>query len=132
MKLRPALALVVILAVVAFASVSAAAPAPYVNSAGSVRRHVVVVFMLGDLSPGRLVVASRGATKPNGELEPANVKLDEPLRVSKVAAGFRATSRHTLRRGRYFVQVSGLAQVDCLPHKPCPQDWSNVRRVRVR
>jgi hypothetical protein len=111
-------------------TVSAASSVPDLRSAVARNRHVVVVYSLGELLPGRILVATRARTQPNGKLLQANVRLNEPLTGTKMANGYRMRTRHTLRPGRYYVQVSGVVVgVDCTPKKPCPTDWSNVRRV---
>jgi hypothetical protein len=110
----------------------AASPVPNLRSASAKRGHVVVTFTLGDLAPGRIVVAVRRATAADGRLLAANVRLNEPLRSVRTATGYRARTKHTLPRGRYYVQVSGtVIGLDCTPRKPCPSHWSNVRRVRI-
>ncbi len=112
---------------------AAATSLPHLNSATSHKRHVVVTFRLGDLAPGRIVVASHRQTQPNGAFVKANVRLDEPLTATKTTTGFRARTAHRLAKGRYWVEVSGVvAGLDCTPHKPCRQDWSNSRRVSVK
>jgi hypothetical protein len=112
---------------------SAATSVPYLRSATAANRHVIVVYSLGELAPGRLLVATRAQTQPNGRFVQSNVRLSEPLRGTKVASGLRMRTRHTLRPGRYYVQVSGTALgLDCTPKRPCPTDWSNVRRVVVK
>jgi hypothetical protein len=95
---------------------------------------VVVVYTLGDLIPSRLVVATRARTAPNGKFVQSNIRFSEPLGGSKVAGNaYRVKTRHTLARGRYYVEVSGImAGLDCTPKKPCPTVWSNVRRVVVK
>ena len=115
-------------------AVSAASRVPYLQSVSASHRHVVAVFTLGpDLAPGRILVAAGSQTSPNGQFVKANVRLNEPLRAVKVAGGFRTQTRHTLRPGRYFVEVSGtVIGLDCTPLKPCRTDWSNVRRVVIR
>ncbi len=111
-------------------SVSAASSVPNLRSAVARNRHVVVVYSLGDLMPGRILVATRAQTAPNGKLLKANVRLNEQLTGTKVANGYRMRTRHTLGTGRYYVQVSGVVVgLDCTPKKPCKTDWSNVRRV---
>jgi hypothetical protein len=131
MKRPTALALAA-LAAALLTGISAASPSPYLRSATVRRSHVVVVFTLGDLAPGQIVVASKPATQPNGAFVQANVRLREQMRPVATAGGYRWRTRHTLRPGRYYVQVSGIViGLDCTPHKPCPVGWSNVRRVRV-
>jgi hypothetical protein len=114
-------------------SAAAATSLPHLNSAVSHKRHVFVTFTLGDLVPGHIVVASRRATQPNGAFVKANIVLDEPLKPTKTATGFRARTTHRLKKGRYWVEVSGVVvQVDCTPHKPCRTDWSNSKRITVK
>ena len=114
-------------------TVSAASSVPNLRSAVARNRHVVVVYSLGDLLPGRILVATRAQTAPNGKLLKANVRLNEQLTGTKVANGYRMRTRHTLGTGRYYVQVSGVVVgLDCTPKKPCPTDWSNVRRVVIK
>jgi len=114
-------------------SAVAATGVPHLNSAVAHKRHVVVTFTLGDLVPGHIVVASRRATQPSGAFVKANIVLDEPLKPAKTATGFRARTAHRLKKGRYWVEVSGVVvQVDCTPHKPRRTDWSNSRRVTVK
>lgn len=112
---------------------AASSSVPNLLSATARSRHVVVVYSLGDLTPGRIIVATRAATEPNGKLVSANVRVNEQLTGTKVTAGYRMRTRHTLRAGRYYVQVSGVVVgLDCTPKKPCKTDWSNVRRVVVK
>jgi hypothetical protein len=134
MRIRPVLLAAAALAAAALTGVSASASTlPYLRSVSASNRHVVAVFKLGDLSPGRFLVAVRPQTSLGGKFLHDNVRLDEPLRMKKTARGLQARTRHALRPGRYYVQVSGLVLgVDCLPSKPCPPDWSNVRRVVIR
>ena len=94
---------------------------------------MVVVYSLGELLPGHILVATRAQTAPNGKLLKANVRLNEQLTGTKVANGYRMRTRHTLGTGRYYVQVSGVVVgLDCTPKKPCQTDWSNVRRVVIK
>ena len=111
-------------------TVSAASSVPNLRSAVARNRHVVVVYSLGELLPGHILVATRAQTAPNGKLLKANVRLNEQLTGTKVANGYRMRTRHTLGTGRYYVQVSGVVVgLDCTPKKPCKTDWSSVRRV---
>ena len=116
------------------AGASAAAPQPFVRSVTASRSHVVAVFTRGDLAPGKIVVAVRPETGPGGSFLRQNVRLQEPIsRETPVRGGYRVRTRHTLRPGRYYLQVSGVViGLDCTPVKPCPVHWSNVRRVVVR
>jgi hypothetical protein len=110
-----------------------ATPLPNLRSAAAKQRHVVVTFTLGELVPGRILVARRAATTESGKFVEANIRLNEPLRSVKTSTGYRARTRHALKPGRYFVQVSGTVLLtDCTRLKPCPTHWSNVRRVRIR
>jgi hypothetical protein len=112
---------------------SAASSAPHLRSATAANRHVVVIYSLGDLLPGRLLVATRAQTTPNGRFVQSNVRLSEALSGTKVSSGIRMRTRHALRAGRYYVEVSGIvAGLDCTPQKPCQTDWSNLRRVVVK
>jgi hypothetical protein len=99
-------------------------------------RHVVVTYTLDDpdLVPGSIVVARRATRNADGSFAAANIRLDEPLRPTRIRGDYyRARTQHTLAPGRYWVEISGVAiGVDCLPAKPCHQTWSNVRRVVVR
>jgi len=114
-------------------TVSAASSVPNLRSAVAHNRHVVVVYSLGELLPGHILVATRAQTAPNGKLLKANVRLNEQLTGTKVANGYRMRTRHTLGTGRYYVQVSGVVVgLDCTPKKPCQTDWSNVRRVVIK
>jgi hypothetical protein len=113
-------------------SVSAASPSPYLRSVAAQRGHVVAVFTLNELAPGHIVVAVRPETKPNGAFVAANIRVNETLRAIPVTNGYRDRTRHTLRPGRYYVEVSGIVLgLDCTPHKPCKEDWSNIRRVVI-
>ena len=113
-------------------TVSAASPVPYLRSALARTKHVVVVYTLGDLTPGRILVATRAGTERDGKFVRANIRVSEPLTGTKTATGFRMRTRHALRPGRYYVQVSGVVVgLDCTPQKPCKTDWSNIRRVVV-
>ena len=113
---------------------SAASSVPYLRPATALHRHVVVVYTLGDLIPSRLVVATRAQTAPNGKFLQSNIRFSEPLGGTKVAGNaYRMKTRHTLARGRYYVEVSGTVMgIDCTPKKPCRTYWSNVRRVVVK
>jgi hypothetical protein len=112
---------------------SAASSVPYLRSATAANRHVIVVYSLGELAPGRLLVATRAQTQPNGRFVQSNIRVNEPLSGKKAASGLRMRTRHALSPGRYYVQVSGtVLGLDCTPKKPCKTDWSNVRRVNVK
>jgi hypothetical protein len=127
------LAAAVALGAAAVTGVSAASSdLPYLRSASASKGHVIAVYRLGDLLPGRIVVAVRPQTTVRGALLKTNVRINEPLRIVKSATGQRTRTRHRLTPGRYYVQVSGtVVGLDCLPSKPCPPHWSNVRRVFV-
>ena len=133
MRIRPVLLAAAALAAAALTGVSASASTlPYLRSVSASSRHVVAFVKLGELAPGRILVAVSPQTSRGGKFPNSNIRLDEALRITKTARGLRARTRHTLRPGRYYVQVSGIVLgVDCLPTKPCPPDWSNVRRVVI-
>jgi len=133
MRRNAAPALIAALAAALLTGASAASTVPDLRSATAKRGHVVVTLSLGmEFAPGRILVATRRAVAPGGRLLAANVRLNEPLRVVKTATGFRARTRHALKPGVYYVQISGVVVgLDCTARRPCPQRWSNVRRVRV-
>jgi len=122
-----------VLGVALATSAWAAAPQPYLRSVGASRGHVVAVFTRGDLAPGKIVVAVRPGTDPDGSFLPQNIRLKEQIaRETPLRGGYRVRTRHALRPGRYYVQVSGVViGLDCTPVKPCPVHWSNIRRVVV-
>jgi hypothetical protein len=117
--------------------VSAASSTPYLRSVAASRGHVVAVYTLGgaesDLRAGRIAVASRAATQADGSFVPANVRVQENLTsVTTVANGYRVRTQHKFRPGRYYVKISGVVLgLDCTPHKPCRELWSNARRVVI-
>lgn len=115
-------------------SASAAAPQPFLRSVTASRGHVVAVFTRDDLAPGKIVVAVSPETGPGGSFLRQSIRMQEPIaRETRVRGGYRVRTRHALRPGRYYVQVSGVViGLDCTPVKPCPVHWSNVRRVAVR
>jgi hypothetical protein len=61
------------------------------------------------------------------------VRVQESLSsATQVAGGYRIRTQHKLRAGRYYVKVSGVVVgLDCTPHKPCRELWSNARRVVI-
>ena len=134
MKKSRVLVAIAALGAILATAVSAASRVPYLQSVSASHRHVVAVYALGpDLAPARILVAAASQTSPNGQFVRANIRLSEPLRAVQVAGRFRTQTRHTLRAGRYFVEVSGVVVgLDCTPTKPCRTDWSNVRRVVIR
>ena len=113
---------------------SADAPQPYLSSVWASRGHVVAVFTRDELAPGRIVVAIRPGTGRDGSFLRRNIRLEEQIaHETPLRGGHRVETRHTLRPGRYYVQVSGtVIGLDCMPVKPCPVRWSNIRRVAVR
>jgi hypothetical protein len=112
---------------------SAGTPMPYLRSATAASHHVVVRYSLGDLVPGRILVATSASREKNGRFVQSNVRLNEPLTGTRTASGLGLRTRHALRPGRYYVEVSGtVIGLDCTPKKPCRTDWSNVRRVTVK
>jgi hypothetical protein len=127
---------IAVAAFVALAAVAvAAAPAstvPDLRSVSASHRHVVVVFTTGELAPRTVQVATRPQRGSDGSFVAANVRLNELMRPTRVAAGYRSRTRGTLRPGRYYVAVSANEiALDCTPHKPCKTSWSNVRSIRV-
>lgn len=134
MRRRAAAALLAALAaVLAISAAGSSATAPNLRTATSVRRHVVVTFTLTDLVPGRILVATKRAVRPSGRFVAANIRVNELLRTTKSGSGYKARTKHTLRPGTYYVEISGSAiGTDCIPGKPCRQTWSNVLRVIVR
>jgi hypothetical protein len=133
MRRRAVPAVIAALAAIMLTGVSAASSLPDLRSAAAKRGHVVVTFRLGELVPARILVAVRRKTTASGKLVAANVRLNEPLRTTNAPTAFRrATTKRKLPAGVYYVQVSGVVLgLDCMPTKPCRQDWSNVRRVRI-
>jgi hypothetical protein len=122
-------------ALAAVAVAAAAAPAstvPDLRSVSASHRHVVVVFTTGELAPRTVQVATRPQRGRDGSFVAVNVRLNELMRPTRVAAGYRSRTRGTLRPGRYYVAVSANEiALDCTPHKPCKTSWSNVRSIRV-
>ncbi len=114
-------------------AVPAAASLPSLRSVSSHRRHVVAVFALGDLAPGHILVATRPTRERGGAFPAENVRLREAMSPSLRNGLYRWQTRHTLRPGTYFVEISARPiTTDCLPIKGCPVLWSNVRRLVVR
>ena len=133
MKSRKVLVAAAALGAAAMTAASAAPPLPYLRSATTAKRHVIVVYSIGELVPGRLLVATRAQTQENGRFVQSNVRLNEQLTGTHVASGYRMRTRHSLRPGRYYVQISGtVLGLDCTPKKPCKTNWSNIRRVVVK
>jgi hypothetical protein len=80
--------------------------------------------------PARKLRASRSHLPAPGH--PQVAPEDGPVVEPKQEVGYRWRTRHRVRPGRYYVQVSGIVLgLDCTPHKPCPIGWSNVPRVVV-
>ncbi|TMM06479.1 MAG: hypothetical protein E6G02_04810 [Actinobacteria bacterium] len=133
MRGKSSIAALIALAGALVVSIAAATPVPYLRSVATHREHVVAVFALDDLTPGKIIVAVRRTTGDDGALLPANVRLQESTaRATPVRGGYRYKTRHTLRPRVYYVQVSGVVSgLDCTPRKPCPTDWSNVRRLVI-
>ena len=102
-------------------TVSAASSVPNLHSAVARNRHVVVVYSLGELLPGHILVATRAQTAPNGKLLKANVRLNEQLTGTKVANGYRMRTRHTLvERAPRRHQIVGERPVGALSEVPMP------------
>jgi hypothetical protein len=130
---RRLVAAAAVLSAVLLVSIASAAPAPYLRSVGIHRGHLVAVFTLDELGPGQIAVAVKPTTEPSGAFVAANIRLKESMRPTRVANGYRWQTRHRLRPGRYYAQVSGIVLgLDCLPRKPCPTPWSNARRITIR
>jgi hypothetical protein len=127
------------LAAALLTSVSAGASAqPSLLSATASRGHVVAVFTLGsgasaDIAPDHIAVALRPALEADGSFVPANVRLQESVsNLTHVSNGERVRTQHRLRPGRYYVKVSAVVVgLDCTPHTPCRELWSNARRIVV-
>ena len=134
MKTSQVLVAAAVLGAAIVTAASAVSPVPYLRSATASHRHVVVVYSLGELIPGRVVVATRAQRLPSGKFVQANVRLSEPLAGTRAPGGsFRMRTRHALAPGRYYVEVSGtVVGLDCTPKRPCKTNWSNVRRVVVK
>ena len=117
--------------------VSAASSAPYLRSTAASRGHVVAVYTLGgtdtEVTPRHIAVAARSATQADGSFVPANVRVQEIMsNATPVTNGYRVRTVHKLRPGRYYVKVSSVVvALDCTPHKPCRELWSNARRVVI-
>ena len=109
---------------------------PVLLSAAARSGHVVVTFSLRGAVAGSFVAATNPRTDISGALT-SGVKLREPLRVGAAAGPARFRSRGVLRRGRYFVQVSGVdpdSVTDCMPklRAACGVEWSDVHSIVVR
>jgi hypothetical protein len=115
---------------------SAASSGTYLRSAAASRGHVVAVFTFGtdnDMTPGSIAVAAKSAIQADGSFVSTNVRVQEKMStVTRVTSGYRFRTQHKLRPGRYYVKVSGVVVgLDCTPHKPCNELWSNARRVVI-
>ena len=131
-----ALGLAALGAAVLLTGISTAASSVYLRSAKASRGHVVAVFSLGvagDLAPDHIAVASAPQIQANGSFVSRNLKFQEAVsNPSTVSGGYSVRTQHRLRPGRYYVKVSGVVVgLDCTPHKPCKELWSNARRVVV-
>jgi hypothetical protein len=123
-------------AVIALSAAASAQSMPQLVSARSQHRHLVLVARFGDLAPREVRVAIRPATGGNGALLAGNVRFDVAFSSAvRTASGERWRSPQLLRRGVYWVQVSGVETdgvTDCPPKlRNCATHWSNVRRVVV-
>jgi hypothetical protein len=128
-------ATVAVLAAALLPALTAAATVPNLRVVSSRDRHVVALFALGDLAPGEIAIASDTRTGPDGAFRPASVKLREWMAPRQLQNGLaRWRTRHVLRPGVYYVEVSGLVtETDCKPGvHPCREDWSAMRRVVVQ
>jgi len=126
------------LAAALLTGISAASSSPTLLSAKPSHGHVVAVFTLGDtessdLVPGHIAVATAPSQQATGSFAPADVRFQESVSSpTRVATGYRIRTQHKLRPGRYWVKVSGVViGLDCTPHKPCKELWSNARRVII-
>jgi hypothetical protein len=117
------------------ATTASAAGVPHIVSASSKQRHLVVTAQFGDLAPGTVNAAVRPATV-NGALVRSNVVYSAHLERSgsKGTVSWRSPTR--LKRGTYWVQVSGIdadGPPDCPPQlHNCTTHYSNVVRVRIK
>lgn len=97
----------------------------------------MAVYTLGgtdtEVTPRHIAVAARLATQADGSFVPANVRVQEIMsNATPVTNGYRVRTVHKLRPGRYYVKVSSVVvALDCTPHKPCRELWSNARRVVI-
>jgi hypothetical protein len=124
-------ALICALAAMLVPALAAASEAtPKLRSTAARRGHVVAVFTLGSLAPRQILVAAKARRTANGEFLRANVRLREALAPTTRNGLSRYRTRHKLKPGAYYVEVSGTAATDCLPGH-CPDRWSNVLRVVV-
>jgi hypothetical protein len=115
-------------------ALAAAGTIPNLRSVSSQRHHVVAVFALDDLAPGEIAVSSRLRTTRSGAFFASDVRLREWMAPQTQANGLaRWDTRHTLRPGTYYVEISGIVtETDCKPGlHPCREDWSNIRRLVV-
>ena len=102
-------------------TVSAASSVPNLRSAVARNRHVVVVYSLGELLPGHILVATRAQTAPNGKLLKANVRLNEQLTGTKVAnAGIILDNFQQGRRKAIWVSEKRTLMEDA------KRDWSGL------
>jgi hypothetical protein len=112
-----------------------AAREPMLRTAAASGRHVVVTMAPGTLVPGEMAVATKAARAPGGELVRGNVKLRERIttRADPATGIVRFRTARTLRRGAYYVAVSGFQQeppTSCFPiASHCSERWSNIVRV---
>jgi hypothetical protein len=130
-------AIAVLAAAVLATPAATAARLPSLRSVTPTTRHLSAVFALGDLAPGRIAVATSDRTELGGAFAATSVVVREWMSPRRLANGLeRWTTRHTLRPGVYYVEVSGVAiGIDCKPGKPgtpvCREVWSRPRRVLV-
>jgi hypothetical protein len=110
---------------------------PTLRTAGASKGHIVVAFSPGELVPGEVAVAVRATRTVNGSFVRANVRLLEPItaKADRATGIVRFRTHGTVRRGVYYVAVSGFLQEpppSCVPiASHCAERWSNVRRVVV-
>jgi hypothetical protein len=111
---------------------------PVLRTATALHGHVVVSFVVGELRPGVIEVATSSARARNGGFVSRSVRIEESITAAPDPATGMVSWR-TARRlaaGTYFVEVSAVATggvTDCGPLRGnCLVHWSNMRRVVVR
>ena len=112
-----------------------AAGEPMLRTAAASGRHVIVTMAPGTLVPGEIAVATKAARAPGGGFVRGNVRLLERITTPADPATrvVRYRTARTLRRGTYYVAVSGFQQeppASCFPIvSHCAERWSNIVRV---
>ena len=114
-----------------------AAGEPMLRTAAASHRHVIVTMASGTLVPCEIAVATKAARGPGGGFVRSNVRLLERITApADPATGIvRFRTAQTLRRGTYYVALSGFEQeppTSCFPiASHCAERWSNIVRVVV-